>query len=104
MPAGQTRANVERALLAEKIVATHYQHVEGTSFAAPIVSSLVAQMLELSPTLTPEAVKRLLVETAEPLPGAPAARQGNGILCAGRAVEAARSEVHGADRSAFALF
>ncbi|HTD53539.1 MAG TPA: S8 family serine peptidase [Thermoanaerobaculia bacterium] len=100
--ASQTRANVERAFLSEKIVATHYQHVEGTSFAAPIVASLVAQMLELSPSLTPEAVKRLLVDTAEPLPGAPAARQGNGILCAGRAVSAARSEVHGADRSAFA--
>ncbi len=62
----EIRSRLEEALRAEKIVATHYQHVEGTSFAAPIVASVVAQMLELSPSLRPEAVKRLLVETAEP--------------------------------------
>src|ERR1051326_9270714 len=40
------RAYVETALQQEKIVAAHYQNVDGTSFAAPIVASIVAQMIE----------------------------------------------------------
>ncbi len=96
---GQTRVRVEEALLSEKIVATHYQHVDGTSFAAPIVASVVAQMLEVNPTLTPAAVKHLLVTTADRVAGAPAVRQGHGMLCARRAVEAARREAHGAVRN-----
>jgi serine protease AprX len=96
----ETRARVEEALRAEKIVAAHYQHVEGTSFAAPIVASVVAQMLEANPALTPAAVKHLLVTTADRVSGA-AVRQGHGMLCARRAVEAARREAHGSDASAF---
>ncbi len=99
---GQTRVRVEEALRAEKVVAAHYQHVEGTSFAAPIVASVVAQMLEANPSLTPAAVKHILVTTADRVAGAPALRQGHGMLCARRAVEAARREAHGADGSAFA--
>jgi serine protease AprX len=97
----ETRARIEEALRAEKIVAAHYQHVEGTSFAAPIVASVVAQMLEVNPALTPAAVKHLLVTTADRVSGAAAIRQGHGMLCARRAVDAARSEAHGADGVAF---
>ena len=32
---------------------SHYKRVDGTSFAAPIVTSIVAQMLEANPGLTP---------------------------------------------------
>src|SRR6185503_9455793 len=46
------RAYVEAALQQHKIVAAHYQHVDGTSFAAPIVASIAAQMIEANPTLT----------------------------------------------------
>src|SRR6185369_11615176 len=46
------RAHVEEALQQHKIVAAHYQHVDGTSFAAPIVASIVAQMIQANPTLT----------------------------------------------------
>ena len=42
-----------------EIVATHYSHVDGTSFATPIVSSIVAQMIEANPKLTPGAVKNI---------------------------------------------
>ncbi|MDQ2870324.1 MAG: S8 family serine peptidase, partial [Acidobacteriota bacterium] len=66
-----------------------YQHVDGTSFAAPIVSSIVAQMLEANPALTPAEVKTLLIATAERIEGAPAERQGFGVVHARRAVEAA---------------
>ena len=97
----ETRARIEQALRAEKIVAAHYQHVEGTSFAAPIVASVVAQMLEANPSLTPAAVKHILVTTADRIPGSPAVRQGHGMLCARRAVEGARREAHRGDGEEF---
>ena len=88
------RARVEEALLSEKVVATHYQHVDGTSFAAPIVASVVAQMLEANPELSPAAVKHLLVATAKRIGEVAAVRQGFGVFDARGAVEAARRERH----------
>src|SRR6185436_11077114 len=46
------RPLVTHKLRANNIITTHYKHVDGTSFAAPIVSSLAAQMLEANPALT----------------------------------------------------
>ncbi|MBL8739758.1 MAG: S8 family serine peptidase, partial [Myxococcales bacterium] len=40
-------------ILEQKYISPSYQHVDGTSFAAPITTSVVAQMLEANPTLTP---------------------------------------------------
>jgi hypothetical protein len=57
--------------------------------AAPIVSGVVAQMLEANPSLTPAQVKEILMVTADPLNDAPAERQGAGAINAGRAVAAA---------------
>jgi serine protease AprX len=88
------RATVESLLRQSKIVATHYQHVDGTSFAAPIVSSVIAQMLEANPNLTPAAIKNILISTADRIPGAPILRQGYGVLNARRAVEQAGREHH----------
>lgn len=85
---------VESNLESQKIVATHYQHVDGTSFAAPIVSSIVAQMLEANPKLTPGAVKNILSSTADRITAAPAIRQGYGVVNARRAVELALREEH----------
>ena len=85
---------VESTLESLKIVATHYQHVDGTSFAAPIVSSIVAQMLEANPKLTPSAVKNILLSTADRITTAPAIRQGYGVVNARRAVELALNEEH----------
>ena len=65
------RSLVEDELTKRKIVATHYQHVDGTSFAAPITASVVAQMLEANPNLTPTTVKQILIATADRIPGAP---------------------------------
>ncbi len=84
------RAALEEALKADKIVAAHYQHVDGTSFAAPLVSSIVAQMLEANPGLAPRAIKHLLVSTAVRISGAPLMWQGFGVVRAGRAVELAK--------------
>ncbi|MCS6885537.1 MAG: S8 family serine peptidase [Acidobacteriota bacterium] len=62
------------------VISGHYKHVDGTSFAAPIVSSVVAQMLEANPSLTPQEVKRILIKTAERIPGVDTDRQGWGVV------------------------
>ena len=92
--ARRIRAYVEDALQQEKIVAAHYQHVDGTSFAAPIVASVVAQMVQANPTLTPGAIKNILVSTADRILTEPVLRQGYGVVNARRAVEFAMTEQH----------
>jgi len=91
---GAIRDYVEDALRDLKIVATHYQHVDGTSFAAPIVTSIVAQMIEANPRLTPGAIKNILISTADRIADAPAIRQGFGVVNARRALELAKKEQH----------
>jgi serine protease AprX len=93
-PLGLIREAVEEKRRERKVVAAHYQHVDGTSFAAPIVSSIVAQMLEANPRLTPAEVKEILVRTALPIEGAPAPRQGFGVVRAKAAVEVAEASAH----------
>jgi serine protease AprX len=93
--ATDVRLYVEAALKQAKIVTSHYQHVDGTSFAAPIVTSIVAQMIEANPTLTPGAIKNILVSTADRIGTEPVIRQGYGVVNARRAVELARTEQHG---------
>lgn len=73
----------------ENVISAHYKYVDGTSFAAPIVSSVVAQMLEANPNLTPQQIKRILINSAERLPHYEVDRQGWGVLDPRRAVEAA---------------
>ncbi len=73
------------------VISEHYKFVDGTSFAAPIVSSTVACMLEANPRLSPQQVKRILIDTAERLPGVEIDRQGWGVIAPRRAVEVALS-------------
>jgi serine protease AprX len=51
------------------VISPHYKYVDGTSFASPIVASIAACMLEANPGLTPQQVKRILIDTAERVPG-----------------------------------
>jgi serine protease AprX len=95
------RAFVESILRESKIVATHYQHVDGTSFAAPIVASVAAQMLEANPNLTPTTIKQILIATADRIPSAPLVRQGYGVLNARRAVDHASREMHALEHAHF---
>jgi serine protease AprX len=88
------RTYVETALQQEKIVAAHYQHVDGTSFAAPIVTSVVAQMIQANPKLTPGAIRNILISTADRIVTEPVIRQGYGVVNARRAVEFAKTELH----------
>lgn len=64
----------------QKVISKHYKHVDGTSFAAPIVASVVAQMLEANPSLTPGQLKKILIDTAQRLPDVNPDRQGWGVV------------------------
>src|SRR5258708_5987271 len=46
------------------VINPDYKYVDGTSFAAPIVSSIIACMLEANPRLTPQQLKRSMSVTA----------------------------------------
>jgi len=85
----EVRKAIEERLKAEKIISPYYKHVDGTSFAAPIVCSVVAQMMEVNPHLTPQEIKDMLIATARPLPNYPREPQGYGVVRATSAVEAA---------------
>lgn len=93
--AGESDPDIEAELAAQKLVRPHYQHVDGTSFAAPLVSGTVACMLEANPRLTPFLVRQALIAAAQPVPGASEERQGAGALDSGRAVAMALREHHG---------
>ncbi|MGK4001602.1 S8 family serine peptidase [Sorangium sp. So ce1036] len=85
------RQLVAARLRDQKVLSGHYKHVDGTSFAAPIVSSVAAQMLEANPRLSPQQCRRLLMTTARGLPGIPLERQGWGVVQPRAAVAAARA-------------
>lgn len=71
------------------VISGNYKHVDGTSFAAPIVSSIAAQMLEAVPDLKPYEVKKALINTAVRLPQVEVDRQGWGIAQPRAAIAAA---------------
>jgi serine protease AprX len=88
--AAQWFAQNDRAqIAAQKMITPHYQHVEGTSFATPMVAGTVACMLQANPSLTPFDVRRILIATAQRVPNASEEQQGAGALQAGDAVRAA---------------
>src|SRR5437762_1324166 len=67
------------------VINQYYKYVDGTSFAAPIVSSIIACMLEANPLLSPQQIKHILVDTAERVPGIEVDRQGWGVVSARQA-------------------
>jgi len=85
----EVRAAIRARMVEQRFIHPHYQQVDGTSMAAPIVSAIVAQMLEANPALTPTQVKALLTATAEFLPDVPKEKQGHGVVNGARAVAAA---------------
>jgi serine protease AprX len=95
------RRAVESLLRRNRTISTHYQHGDGTSFAAPIISSVVAQMLEANPNLSPATIKNILISTADRIVGAPLIRQGYGVLNARLVLQAALREQHTFDHNSF---
>jgi serine protease AprX len=90
-PVHSIRQIILLKLRRENVITRHYKYVDGTSFSAPIVSSVIAQMLEANPALTPQEIKRILISTAERLPRYEVDRQGWGVIDPRRAVERALS-------------
>jgi len=78
----------------QNVINEHYKKVDGTSFAAPIVSSVVAQMLEANPKLTPLEVKRIFLQTAVRIPNLDIDKQGWGEIRPKAAVERALAMRH----------
>lgn len=90
----EIRTRVLKRISHGKYISPSYQHVDGTSFAAPIITSIIAQMLEANPRLPPAAVQEILVTTAQKLPNIPATEQGYGLVDARAAVALAQKEIH----------
>lgn len=77
-----------------KYISPDYQHVDGTSFAAPITASVGAQMLEADPHLTPADIREGLCATARPLSKVDKSLQGAGVVRPRAAVEWALKRSH----------
>jgi serine protease AprX len=90
LSAALLRQLVVAKLRDNNVISGAYKHVDGTSFAAPIVAGVAAQMLEANPQLTPRQIKGLLIGTARRLPHVEADRQGWGVVDARNAVLAAK--------------
>lgn len=88
-PDTKVYAKLQKRIYAHKIVDAHHQHVDGTSVATPIVTSVVAQMLEANPCLTPYEIRDILTATATSFSNFPPDRQGAGVLNAAGAVNVA---------------
>jgi serine protease AprX len=95
-PLDEVRAIIRQRIIDQKYVHPDYQHVDGTSMAAPTVSAVAAQMLEANPHLTPAQVKEYLAVTAQPIQYVPAAEQGYGVADGARAVALALRGPRGA--------
>jgi serine protease AprX len=71
---------VSAKLRDNNVISEAYKHVDGTSFASPIVASLAARLLEANPDLSPRDVKLILMKTARRLPHVDMERQGFGVV------------------------
>ncbi|HEY6546420.1 MAG TPA: S8 family serine peptidase [Vicinamibacteria bacterium] len=74
------RQLVNAKLRDNNVISEAYKHVDGTSFASPIVASLAARLLEANPALLPRQVKLIWMKTARRLPQVPMERQGWGVV------------------------
>jgi serine protease AprX len=69
-----------------KYISPHYMQVDGTSFAATLVSAVTAQLLEANPQLTPHVIREILFTNARRISGVPAEQQGFGLIQPRRSV------------------
>ena len=87
LPVALLRQLITIKLHEGNVINQHYKYVDGTSFSSPIVASIIACMLEANPRLSPQQVKRILINTAERVSGIEIDRQGWGVVVPARAVE-----------------
>lgn len=81
---------LQNRLYHHKVIDAHHQHVDGTSVSAPIVSGVIAQMLEVNPHLTPYDIRNILYSTSEQIAHLPTEKQGAGRIRPKVAVERAK--------------
>lgn len=81
-----TRASLIQRIQTAKYITPDYMHVDGTSFAAPLVSAVVAQLLEVNPELKPAQIREILFSTAKRIDTIEAVRQGFGVIKPRRAL------------------
>ena len=68
-------------------IGSDYTSLSGTSMATPICAGIVALMLEAKPGLTPDEVKKILKQNANPLPNVVDNFQGAGLVDAEKSVK-----------------
>jgi serine protease AprX len=102
LPSSELRRAVAERVRDERLISGSYVHVDGTSFASPIVASIAAQMFEANPRLTPQEAKHILVTTARRVPGIDPDRQGWGVVDPRAAVLAALQSPGKSERGASA--
>lgn len=64
-----------------------YTQISGTSMATPFVAGTVALMLDADPTLTPDEIKQIIIDTASKMPGREEWEVGAGYLNSYAAVD-----------------
>jgi serine protease AprX len=64
----------------QNVISESYKHVDGTSFASPIVASIAAQMIEANPALKPLEIKAILTRTARRVEELKPEQQGFGVV------------------------
>ena len=64
-----------------------YTQISGTSMATPFTAGVVALMLDADPTLTPDEIKQILIDTASVMPGYKDHEVGAGYINAYAAVD-----------------
>ena len=87
---------VDEANPAARVGFTRFFRGSGSSQSAAIVSGAVATLLSQRPELTPDQIKALLMQTAEPLPNADPVAQGAGLINLHEAREAKTETIAGA--------
>lgn len=88
----EVRKGVQAWIKTNKVVGGHYQHVDGTSFSSPIVCSIIAQMLEANPGLSPRRIKQLLCMTTDKIFNIPIEKQGHGLIHPRKCVKEAEND------------
>jgi serine protease AprX len=89
----QLLTELQSRIYHHKVISSDYQHVDGTSVAAPITASVIAQMLQVNPKLQPNDVRHILAHTSSHLTHLPLDKQGAGKLNPRKAVDMARDFV-----------